>query len=82
MTGLLRKRELAKLLNVSINTINFWMRLGKIPFLKLGGGEKASLRFDPQEIKEWIRTGKQNSPSSETAKRGDLEYEGKRAQEN
>jgi excisionase family DNA binding protein len=57
MTELLRKRELAQLLNVSISTINLWMRKNKISFLKLGGGERASVRFDPEEVEKWLRKG-------------------------
>jgi excisionase family DNA binding protein len=57
MNELLRKRDLAKFLNVSVNTLNLWMRIKKIPFLKLGGGEKASVRFDPEEVEKWLRKG-------------------------
>ncbi len=48
---LIRPDELAETLGVAQVTIYSWCRRGLIPHLKLEG----VVRFDPDEIAEWIR---------------------------
>ena len=58
MNNLLTKRETAALLRISINTLNFWISRQKIPFLKLGPGKNASVRFSREEIERWLKNMK------------------------
>ena len=43
---LLTKTELAKRVGVTTRTIESWMRLGYVPFIKIG----RSVRFDPEDV--------------------------------
>ena len=52
ITKLLNKKELANLFNVSIPTIDRWVVMKKIPYIKL---ESWLVRFDMAEIKEWLK---------------------------
>jgi excisionase family DNA binding protein len=58
MKELLTKREIASLLKISLNTLNFWICERKIPFLKLGTGKNASVRFSREEIERWLKNMK------------------------
>ncbi|MEM3453378.1 MAG: helix-turn-helix domain-containing protein [Candidatus Hadarchaeum sp.] len=49
--NLIRPDELAEGLKVAQATIYQWVKRGKIPHLQI---EKC-IRFDPQEIDEWLR---------------------------
>lgn len=51
---LLNIREVSDFLSVPVSTIRGWMYLGKIPFLKFGEGRKATVRFEPGRILEWL----------------------------
>jgi excisionase family DNA binding protein len=46
--GLLRKRELAERLAISKRTLDVWMHMGRIPYLKVG----RSVRFRLPEVLE------------------------------
>jgi excisionase family DNA binding protein len=46
--GLLRKRELAEKLAISKRTLDVWMHMGRIPFLKVG----RSVRFRLPDVLE------------------------------
>ena len=58
MMELLTKKELAKLLKVSENTVSYWVHKKQIPFLKLGKGKNATVRFDYKEIEAWLKKDK------------------------
>jgi excisionase family DNA binding protein len=46
--GLLTKRDLASRLQISIRTLDDWMRSGRVPFLKIG----KSVRFRWDDVLE------------------------------
>lgn len=50
MSEFLTTKEVAKLFNVSISTINRMMDNRKIPFFKIGG----SIRFSKEDIKQYL----------------------------
>lgn len=61
------KKEMASLLKVSLNTLNFWICRRKIPFIKLGTGKNAPVRFDKEEIQNWLKNiQRRNSNEKET----------------
>lgn len=43
--------DLARVANVSRNTVRSWVREGRVPYLKAG----QLVRFDPVEIRAWLR---------------------------
>ncbi len=47
--------ELSNLINISITTINRWIKKGKIPTYKVG----KSRLFDKKEILEWMKEKKE-----------------------
>ena len=51
---LLTPEELAKWLNVKLSTVYKWVAIRYIPFLKLGGKVKGSIRFIRIEVKRWM----------------------------
>jgi len=53
---LLTIKEVSKFLKVKEPTLYSWVRNGAIPSYKL----KGLLRFDMEEIREWIKNSKQN----------------------
>ena len=50
-------KELSQFLNVKESTLYAWVHNGTIPFYKLNG----LIRFDLEEIKEWVRNSKPSS---------------------
>jgi excisionase family DNA binding protein len=54
--GLLRKRELAEKLAISKRTLDVWMHMGRIPFLKVG----RSVRFRLPEVLEKLNSFRVN----------------------
>ena len=63
-TRLLTAEQVAAILCCSPKTIYAWAELGHIPAIKIGVGRKALLRFDSDEVHNWLRFWKE-----ETAKR-------------
>jgi len=55
MDKLLTKRETAALLRISLNTLNLWICRRKIPFMKLGKGKNAPVRFSWEEVETWLK---------------------------
>ncbi len=53
-------KELSDILKVKPKTLYQWAELRQIPFLKLNG----ALRFDLDDIEQWIRSCKKDSESS------------------
>lgn len=54
MNQLLKPKQVAALLNCSLSSVYDWAAQGTIPALKLNG----CLRFDPDEVEEWVRQGR------------------------
>ena len=52
---LLTPEELAQWLNVKLSTVYKWVALRYIPFLKLGGKVKGSIRFIRIEVMRWLK---------------------------
>ena len=52
--NLLTVKELSEILNVKASTLYQWAELKQMPCIKLNG----SLRFDLEEIKEWVESCK------------------------
>lgn len=48
---LMTVEDVASYLKVAVQSVYRWVSQEKIPHLKVGG----SLRFDPNEIQEWLR---------------------------
>ena len=51
---LLDKAGAAVLLNVSVRTVEAWIAQRRIPFVKLGAGPRAAVRFRARALHEWI----------------------------
>jgi len=52
---LLTPEELSKWLNTKLSTIYKWTSSGYIPYVKLGGKIRGSVRFVRLEIVTWLR---------------------------
>jgi excisionase family DNA binding protein len=52
-------KELSELLKVKNKTLYQWAELGQIPHIKING----SLRFDIEDIKQWIQSCKKDQGS-------------------
>ena len=50
--GLLNKRQLAQKLGVSARSIDAWMKLGRLPYIKIGGGQRGTVRFSWPAVKK------------------------------
>lgn len=57
---LMTVKEVSEILNANSKTIYQWAELGQIPSVKLNG----CLRFDLDDIKEWIKSCKKEAASS------------------
>ena len=67
MEDLLTTKQLAAFLQVREDTIRTWVAQRKIPHYKIG---KKSLRFDPDEIREWLQDRyRKAAPSSKNVSR-------------
>ena len=47
----LTKKEVCKMLYIHINTLNRWMKQGKIPYYKMGNERTARVKFRQNDIK-------------------------------
>ena len=54
MNRLMKKEEVITLLRISPCTLDKWIYLRKIPFVRLGGGIKSSIRFDEKALQQWL----------------------------
>jgi len=57
---ILTVKELAEIINVKVKTLYQWAELGQIPCIKMHG----ALRFDLDDIKEWMKSCKKEPMSS------------------
>ena len=53
--GLLNKRQLAQKLGVSARSIDAWMKLGRLPYIKIGGGKRGTERFEFSVVMDSLR---------------------------
>ena len=53
--GLLNKHQLAQKLGVSARSIDAWMKLGRLPYLKIGGGQRGTVRFEYSAVMDSLR---------------------------
>jgi len=51
---LMTASEVAKMLNIGVESVRAWTRDGKIPYYRVVG----SLRFDRDELMEWLEDSK------------------------
>ena len=49
-------KELAKYLTIKHRTIYQYVQKGVIPHYRIGGGSKAIIRFDYNQIDKWLET--------------------------
>jgi excisionase family DNA binding protein len=61
---LLTPKDLARTLKVSKQAVYAWVEGGKIPFIRI---EKC-IRFDPEEIKEWLKERRMAAVNSRCGK--------------
>ena len=53
-------KSLAEKFSVTEATVRKWVRLNRIPFIKLPTG---AIRFDPQEIDRWLKGEEDELPN-------------------
>ena len=53
--GLLNKGQLAQKLGVSARSIDAWMKLGRLPYIKIGGGQRGTVRFEYSAVMDSLR---------------------------
>ncbi len=52
--GLFTAMKAAEYLGVAVSTVRAWAYLGKLPFVKLGEGKHAPLRFRHEDLEAFI----------------------------
>jgi excisionase family DNA binding protein len=52
---LLTPQQVSEWLQVKLSTIYKWTAIGYIPYVKLGGKTRGSVRFQPGEVERWIK---------------------------
>ena len=66
---LLKVADVAAMLNVQPSTVYEWVRMDYIPHIRLGTGkEKPCIRFDAQEVLEWLNARKNEGRTSRLPK--------------
>jgi excisionase family DNA binding protein len=54
--GLLTKSQAAKLIGIHERTLDLWQAQRKIPFIKLGSGRRALVRFRPCDLDAFLES--------------------------
>jgi excisionase family DNA binding protein len=57
----LNKKEVAELIGVTVQTIDDWRRAGKITYIKLGETANSAVRFDRDDVLDWMERRKHNT---------------------
>lgn len=70
MTALLTTRQLASVLAVSPETVLRWWRRGELPGYRLGSNV---LRFDPNEVHDWLERRRHATVAGVTASAGPVQ---------
>ena len=60
MERLLNKKEVLQILGVSMNTLDLMMKNKKLPYIKLGDGGSASVRFRKKDLEDFLISGYKN----------------------
>jgi len=55
-SNILTYEELSKFLNRSVTTLRHDVMLNRIPYIKLGEGKTAQVRFRRSDIEDWLST--------------------------
>lgn len=58
MEKMLKTKEIADLLAVSVPQVYQWVREGELPSYRLGSGPKAELRFTESEVRMWLEANR------------------------
>ncbi len=74
MDNYISKNELAERLKISINTLTKWIRLKKIPHIKLGDFKHSRILFDPEKVKEYLKKFEVNTFTNEKDSKRDLSW--------
>ena len=61
--ALWRVKQAAEYLGIRPKTLYEWVRLGRVPYRKIG----FNVRFDPEELKQWIEGQSQGFDSDDTS---------------
>jgi len=62
-THLLKDQQVMTLLGISRTGLHYLMRKQGLPFIKLGGGSRAALRFSEQSLQVWLKQHEQQAVS-------------------
>jgi transposase len=50
----LKDKEVAEMINVSVNTLRTWRRNGRGPKFLKAEGTRGSIRYDSEDVRKWI----------------------------
>ena len=59
---LLTRTHVCKLLQIPLRTLEHWMKLNEIPYIRVG---RRSVRFDKKRLEEWLRD-RENMPAGKS----------------
>jgi excisionase family DNA binding protein len=68
------KNELAERLKINIQTLTKWIRLKKIPHIKLGDNKHSRILFDPEKVEEYLKKFEVNAPINKKNLKRDLSW--------
>jgi predicted DNA-binding transcriptional regulator AlpA len=60
---LLKDQQVMTLLGISRTGLHYLMRKQGLPYIKLGGGSRAALRFSEQSLQVWLKQHEQQAVS-------------------
>ena len=60
---LLKDQQVMSLLGVSRTGLHYLMRRQGLPYIKLGEGSRAALRFSEQSLTQWLKEHEQRAAS-------------------
>jgi len=63
VSHLLKDQQVMTLLGVSRTGLHYLMRKQGLPFIKLGEGRCAALRFSEQSLQQWLKQHEQHARS-------------------
>jgi predicted DNA-binding transcriptional regulator AlpA len=62
-TSLLKDQQVMSLLGISRTGLHYLMRKQGLPYIKLGEGSRAALRFNEQSLQVWLKQHEQQAVS-------------------
>ena len=60
----LTPQQVSEWLQIKLSTVYKWTHVGYIPYIKLGGKIKGSVRFDRLELERWLKRRSRRGRSS------------------